>query len=65
MINTIRNMSLNSLINSLDDFYLNSKELNLDWLGKEKQNQIQAMGQIAKIFINELEKMKGARKNDS
>ena len=59
MKNTIHNMALNSLINSLDDFYLNSKELNLDWLGKEKQNQIQAMGQIAKIFINELEKMKG------
>ena len=59
MKNTIHNMALNSLINSLDDFYLNSKELNLDWLGKENQNQIQAMGQIAKIFINELEKMKG------
>lgn len=57
--NTIHNMALNGLINSLDDFYLNTTELNLDWLGEEKQNQIQAMGQVAKIFINELEKMKG------
>ena len=33
MKNTIHNMALNSLINSLDDFYLNATELNLDWLG--------------------------------
>lgn len=59
MKNTIHNMALNSLINSLDDFYLNATELNLDWLEEEKQKQIQAMGQVAKIFINELKKMKG------
>lgn len=58
MKNTIHNMALNGLINSLDDFYLNTTELNLDWLGEEKQNQIQAMGQVAKMFINELKKMK-------
>lgn len=59
MKNTIHNMALNGLINSLDDFYLNSIEVDFTWLGEEKQKQIQAMGQVAKIFINELEKMKG------
>lgn len=58
MKNTIHNMALNSLINPLYDFYLNSIEVDFTWLGEEKQNQIRAMGQVAKIFINELKKMK-------